>query len=112
MEHELDSPSQSEDSTQQLSVSKHKSDPKNDIVLQVMKIQPNSIPDTDPSSIAKSSLTEHYFQNLAIEQWDGPKYETYGSKVVRLRSFIIHDCSHILEPAPSDLSVAGFFLHW
>ena len=109
MEHEIDSPSQSEDSTQQLSVSKHKSDPKKDIVPQVMKIQPNSIPDTDPYSIARSSLTEHYFQNHTIEQWDGPKYETYGSKEVRLRSFIIHDWPHVLEPAPSDLSDAGFF---
>jgi len=70
MELELDSPSESEDSTKQLSLSKHESDPKNDIVLQVMKIQPNSIPDTDHSSIAKSSLKEHYFQNLSIEQCD------------------------------------------
>ena len=89
MEHELDSPSQSEESTQQLSVSNHESDPKNDIVPQDMKIQRNSIPDTNPSSIVKSSLTEHYFQNRAIDQWDGPKYETYGSKELRLRSFII-----------------------
>jgi hypothetical protein len=128
MEHQLDSPSQSEDSTQlpiqsltqQRSVSKHESDskPKNftldssskkNIGPQFMKIQPNSIPDTAPSSIARSSLTEHYFQNHTIEQWDGPKYETYGSKEVRLRSFIIHDWPHVLEPAPSDLSDAGFF---
>jgi len=74
-----------------------------------MKFQPNSIPDTDPSSIVRSSLTQHYFQNRAIEQWDGPKYETYGSKEVRLRSFVIHNWPHVLEPAPSDLSDAGFF---
>ena len=121
MEHKLDSPSQSEDSTrlpfqsltQQRSVSKHESDSKpkkntsdssskNDIgpqvikiqlqfmkiQLQVLKFQPNSIRNTDPSSIARSTLTDHYFQNHAIEQWDGPNYETYGSKEVCLRSTI------------------------
>jgi len=81
-----------------------------------MKIQPNSIPDTDPCSIAKSSLTEHYFQNRAIEQWVGPKYETYGSKEVPLRSFIIRDWPLVL-PAPSVLRDAGFsslvrFVHY
>jgi len=47
MEHKLDSPSKSEDSTQlpvqltqQRSVSKHESDSKNDIGPQVIKIQP------------------------------------------------------------------------
>ena len=77
-----------------------------------MVIRPNSILDTNPSSIARQSilsLTEHYFINRAIEQWNGPKYETYGSKELRIRSFIIHDWPHVLEPAPSDLSDDGFF---
>jgi len=115
MEHEL--------TPQQRPISKHESDSKtnnstrnspskNDIGPQVMVIQPNSIQDTNPSSIAKPSilsLTEHYFLNRAIEQWNGPKYETYGSKEARFRSFIIHDWPHVSEPAPSDLSDAGFF---
>ena len=105
MEHELDSTQLPLQSLTQRPVSKHESDSKtnnttrdspskNDIGPQVMVIRTNSIQDTNPSSIAKSSilsLTEHYFLNRAIEQLNGPKYETCGSKEARLRSFIIHD---------------------
>ena len=69
---------------------------------------------SDTSSRAESpilSLTEHYVFNRATNQCDGPKYVTYGTKEARLRSFIIHDWPHVLDPATSALSDAVFF-HW
>jgi len=78
-----------------------------------MEHWPNSKSDTTADiSGAESttlSLTEHYVMTHAINQSDGPKYVTYTTRGARLRTFIIHDWPHVLEPALSALSDAGFF---
>jgi hypothetical protein len=77
-----------------------------------MEHRPNSESDTSTGIRAESpilSLTEHYVLTHATNQWDGPKYVTYSTKGERLRYLIIHEWSHVLEPAPNTLSDPDFF---
>jgi len=84
-----------------------------DIGPQIMEHRPNSKSDTSADiSRAEShilSLTEHCVLIHAINQWTGSKYVTYRTNGSHLRSFIIHDWPHFLEPEPSALRDAGFF---
>jgi len=77
-----------------------------------MEHRTNSKPDVSADiSRAESlilSLTGHYVLTRAMNRWDGPKYVTYSTQEALLGSFIIHDCAHVLEPAPNALSDPGF----
>ena len=86
-------------------------DPFTDIGPQIIEHRPNSKTDTSADNRAESpilSLTEHYVMTHTINQWVGPKYLMYSTKGTCLRSFIIHDWSHVLETALTVLSDAGF----
>jgi len=84
-----------------------------DIVPQIVVHRPNSKPDISADISRTESpillLTQHYVLTNATNDWDGQNYMTYSTKGARLRSFIIHDWPHVLEPAPSALSDTGFF---
>ena len=78
-----------------------------------MEHRPNSNPDTS-SDVSRSelpilSLTEHYIPSHGTNQWDRPKCVAHSTKGARLRSFIIHDWSHVLQPPRSALSDIDFF---
>jgi len=83
-----------------------------DIGPQIREYRPNSNSENSTCIRAESpilSLTEHYMLNHAINCWDGPKYTTYNTSDARLRSFVINDWPHDLQPSPNALSEAGFF---
>jgi len=79
-----------------------------------MKYRPNSNPENFAGIIAESailSLPEHCVLTSAINPWDGPNYATNSTYEARLRSSVIYDCPHGLNPGTNTLSDAGFFLH-
>ena len=83
-----------------------------DIGSQKMEHGPNSIPEGYERVREESpnlSLIDLYVKNRAITRWEGPKYTSYNTKDVRLRSFIINCWPHDLNPTPDALSEAGLF---
>ena len=83
-----------------------------DIGPQRMEHIPNSIPEVYELVRAETpnlSLIELYVKNRAITRWEGPKYTSYNTKDARLRSFIVNDWPHGLNPIPEALSEAGLF---
>ena len=83
-----------------------------DIGPQRMEYRPYSNPDNSESVRVESpvlSLTEHCVMNRAINHWEGQKYITYNTKDARLRSFVINDWPHDLNPAPNAFREAGLF---
>ena len=85
-----------------------------DIGPQRMEHRPNSIPEIYERVRAESpslSLIDHYVKNRVITRWEGPKYTSYNTKDARLRSFIINDWPHDLNPTPEALCEAGLFFH-
>ena len=72
---------------------------------QIMEHRPKS----NPENSRAESLTKHYVMNRAINFWDGPKFITCSTKEARLRSFVVYEWPHDLNPTPDDLSEAGFF---
>jgi hypothetical protein len=83
-----------------------------DIGPQIMEHRPNSNPENSAVIRAESpilSLTERYILTRVTNLWDGSKYVTYRTKEARVRSFIIRDWTHVLDPAPNALSDACFF---
>ena len=83
-----------------------------DIGPQTLEHCPNSIPEGHTLVRPESpnlSLVELYVKNRAITHWEGPKYTSYNTKDARLRSFIVNDWSHGLNPTPEALADAGLF---
>ena len=77
-----------------------------------MEYRPNSNPENSVGIRPESpilTLTEHYLLSCAVNLWDRSKYATKSTKETRLRSFIIHDWPHGLQPALNASSDAGFF---
>jgi len=79
--------------------------------LVIVESRPNSGPENRAPlhTITQDAVLEHYVLTRAIDNWYGPKYETYKAKSSRLQTFVIHDWPHIMDLPPNDLSEAGFF---
>ena len=79
--------------------------------LVIVESRPNSGPENRVPlhTITQDAVLELSVLTRAIDNWYGPKYETYKAKSSRLQTFVIHDWPHIMDLPPNDLSEAGFF---
>jgi hypothetical protein len=62
--------------------------------------------DSGPETMS-SEMRERLTQVKAVSHWSAPQHMTYGSKLVRFRSFM--HWPHNVHPSPEELSAAGFF---
>ena len=79
--------------------------------LVIVESRPNSGPENRVPlhTITQDAVLELYVLTRAIDNWYGPKYETYKAKCSRLQTFFIHDWPHMMHLPPNALSEAGFF---
>jgi len=79
---------------------------------QIMEYRPNSKPEEKSTALKTESLplplSEHYILTRAINVCDGPKYVTYRTNYVHLKSFFIHEWPLERHPKTSALSDAGY----
>ena len=71
-----------------------------------LECRPNSVPENTTTMVRLHTITqnpvlEHYVLTRAIDNWYGPKYETYKAKSSRLQTFVIHYWPHMMDLPPT-----------
>jgi len=81
--------------------------------LVIVESRPNTEPENSIRvplhTITQDAVLEHNVLTRAIDNWYGPKYETYKAKFSRLQTFVIHDWPQMMDFPPNALSESGFF---
>ena len=82
--------------------------------LAIVESRPNTEPENSIRvplhTITQDAVLDHYVLTRAIDNWYGPKYETYKAKSSRLQTFVILDWPHIMDLPPNALCEAGFLI--